>query len=290
MVQALRFGIGESFGRAADRISPDELRELVSRQHRSYPCPFRKDQRDCIKRGGVCSLRLYSDAGTMANRALGAAAHLRITCPYRFHQDEEIFRWVAETLLENSPPIIVGEVGFLQSDTGSDVGRIDMVLAAAGPAQTLDWCALEIQAVYFSGDEMGREFRTILEHQGSGLPYPSGRRRPDYRSSGPKRLMPQLQTKVPTLRRWGKKMAVVVDRPFFEAIGEMSEVPHISNGDIIWFVVGLEEDAPTASHRIVRDSIHVTTLERATEGLTGGSPVSKEQFESRIRAKINEQT
>ena len=164
-----------------------------------------------------------------------------------------------------------------------------MVLASDGEGRTIEWCALEIQAVYFSGDEMGREFRAITDHQGNGLPFPAGRRRPDYRSSGPKRLMPQLQTKVPTIRRWGKKMAVVVDRPFFDAIGDMPEIPHISNGDIVWFVVRLEEDTQTGTHRIVRDSIHVTTLERATEGLTGGEPVSKEEFEDRIRAKIDRQ-
>ncbi len=81
-------------------------------------------------------------------------------------------------------------------------------------------------------------------------------------------------------------MAVVVDRPFFDAIGDMPEIPHISNGDIVWFVVRFEEDTQTKSHRIVRDGVHVTTLERATEGLTGGNPVSKEEFESRIRAKF----
>ena len=84
-------------------------------------------------------------------------------------------------------------------------------------------------------------------------------------------------------------MAVVVDRPFFDAIGHMPEIPHISNGDIVWFVVRLEEDIETRSHRLVRDKVHVTTLERATEGLTGGNPVSKEEFESRIRAKFPRQ-
>ena len=281
-----RFGIGESFGRSADAIPIAELRTLVSQQHRSQPCPFRQDQRACIKRGGVCSLRLYSNADSGALRVEGPSGQLRITCPYRFHQDEDVFHWVSETLLGSSDPILVREIGFLQSDTGSDVGRIDMVLATQGPMQILDWCALEIQAVYFSGDEMGREFRSISGHMGTSLPFPSGRRRPDYRSSGPKRLMPQLQTKIPTLRRWGKKMAVVVDRPFFDAIGHMPEIPHISNGDIAWFVVKLEEDAQTGSHRIVRDGVYVTTLERATEGLTGGNPVSKEEFETRIRAKF----
>ncbi len=281
-----RFGIGESYGRTADTIPVGELRQLVGLRRGTRPYPFRSDRRGCIKNGGICSLRLYSDSDGTARRVDGPESHLRVTCPYRFHQGGDVFRWVGEALLNSPNPSMVGEVGFLQSDTGSDVGRIDMVMAAEGPAQSLDWCALEIQAVYFSGDEMGADFRQIQGHNELGFPFPAGRRRPDYRSSGPKRLMPQLQIKVPTLRRWGKKMAVVVDRPFYDAIGDMAEIPHVSNGDIVWFVVRLEEDAQTGTHRLVRDSIHVTTLERATEGLTGGNPVSKEEFETRIRAKL----
>ena len=282
-----RFGIGEIFGRSADRIPADERQDLVRLRRGAAPCPFRAGQGNCIKNGGVCSLRLYSNEEGAARRVEGLEGHLRVTCPYRFHQSGDVFRWVGETLLGTSAPIAVREVGFLQSDTGSDVGRIDMVLATEGPEDTLEWCALEIQAVYFSGDEMGAEFRRVQEYEGAALPFPAGRRRPDYRSSGPKRLMPQLQIKVPTLRRWGKKMAVVVDRPFFDAIGNMAEIPHISNGDIAWFIVRLEEEAGRGLHRLVHDRVHVTTLEHATEGLTGGNPVSKEEFEERIRDKID---
>ncbi len=250
-------------------------------------CPFRKGEGACIKSGGVCSLRMYGHQDGQARRIDGIEGHLRITCPYRFHQDDSIFSWVGETLLADSSPLQASEVGFLQSETGSDVGRIDMVLVSERKQSGIDWCALEIQSVYFSGTQMGADFRGIQEYRGSGFPFPAGRRRPDYRSSGPKRLMPQLQTKVPTLRRWGKKMAVVVDRPFFDSIGKMSHIEHISNGDIIWFIVRLEEDPSDGSHRIIRDCIHVTTLEHATEGLTGGQPVSKEEFENRIRGKLN---
>ena len=35
--------------------------------------------------------------------------------------------------------------------------------------------------------------------------------------------MPQLEIKVPTLRRWSSKLAVAVDKPFFEAVGGPSE-------------------------------------------------------------------
>ena len=142
------------------------------------------------------------------------------------------------------------------------------------------------QAVCFSGRSMNEEFRSISNYEGEQPPFPKQIRRPDYRSSGPKRLMPQLQIKVPTLRRWGKKMAVVVDKHFFESLGHMEEVGDLSSGDITWFTVDFEEDLTTGRFRLLRDSVHVTTLERATEGLTGGSPVTLTEFEEGIRSKL----
>ncbi len=98
--------------------------------------------------------------------------------------------------------------------------------------------------------------------------------------------MPQLQIKVPTLRRWGKKMAVVVDRRFFDAMGEMDDVADVSNCDIAWFVLDYDERGNQAVLR--REFVRFTTLERAVEGLTGGRPVSLSVFEERIRAKVAE--
>ncbi len=198
-----------------------------------------------------------------------------------------IFRWVGEVVLGTSTPAIATEIGFLKAEDGNThVGRIDMVLANQEAGTALDWCALEIQAVYFSGRSMGEEFRNIRTHGGQQPPFPGHIRRPDYRSSGPKRLMPQLQIKVPTLRRWGKKMVVVVDKHFFESLGRMEEVGDLSSGDIAWFTVDFEEDHASGRFKLVRDSVHVTTLERATEGLTGGSPVTLTEFEEGIRSKL----
>lgn len=98
--------------------------------------------------------------------------------------------------------------------------------------------------------------------------------------------MPQLQIKVPTLRRWGKKMAVVVDVPFFKSMGEMRTVDDVSNADIVWFLV----DFPKPAHEVFRKIAVVnelyTTLEAAIEGLTGGVPVSLKEFEDRIERKL----
>ncbi len=198
-----------------------------------------------------------------------------------------MYRWVGEVVLGNPSPQIVKEVGFLESPggqgEGDEVSQIDRVLVTPG-TQPLAWCALEVQAVYFSGAAMTKEWPGIAGHVGPGIPFPTGRRRPDYRSSGPKRLMPQLQIKVPSLRRWGKKMAVIVDESFWNALGRMDEVPDVSNCDIAWFVVGYDEDVEHV--RLIARTAHLTTLERSVEGLTAGVPVSLRAFEERIRAKL----
>ncbi len=254
----------------------------------SHPCPFRMNGGPCTKKGGVCSFRSYEDVGGAAVPAADAGADLRVLCPRRFEEDMTIFQWVGEPILGTPTPALATEIGFLRADDGrTHVGRVDMVLVnQQADTTTLGWCALEIQAVYFSGRSMNEEFRNILAYEGERPPYPGHIRRPDYRSSGPKRLMPQLQIKVPTLRRWGKKMAVVVDKHFFESIGRMEEVEDLSSGDIAWFTVSFEQDDVSERLKLVRNSVHVTTLERATEGLTGGSPVTLTEFEDIIRSKL----
>jgi Restriction endonuclease NotI len=98
-----------------------------------------------------------------------------------------------------------------------------------------------------------------------------------------KGLMPQLQTKVSTLRRWGRKMTVVVDRPFFDSLGTMISIAHLSNADIAWFVVDYDPDsgAMSLTERVF------TTLESSVEALTAGVPMSRDAFEEEANANNN---
>lgn len=184
-------------------------------------------------------------------------------------------------------------------DSDDDVGRIDGILARSSfekvdipddpyalrlSMEMEDWCAMEIQSVYFSGKKMSVEYAPFTEVEPPAVPFPKGKRRPDFRSSSAKRLLPQLQTKIPSLRRWGKKMAVVVDEAFFYEMAPMEEVPHLSNCDIVWVVLGYDENDDGITLR--KRSMHFTTLEDAVEGLTAGKPVSKEQFEARVAQKV----
>ncbi|MCD1620933.1 hypothetical protein K7H20_23035 [Salipiger manganoxidans] len=271
--------------------------QLTGLQATRKPCPFRTDMPFpfCTKPGGVCSMRLYEEKPPSIAPVTGERAYIRAMCPYRFQEKDRVFQHIGNALLGDPTPFQAGEVGFLKSTgnldspAGRSVGNIDMVLVALNtPAgHPKEWCAVEVQAVYFSGKNMPDEIREIYKQQGK-LTMPKEGRRPDYRSSGPKRLMPQLQIKVPTLRRWGKKMVVVVDVAFFKSMGKMRPVKDVSNCDIVWCLVDFEQPAPGQPYELkVIDPPTYTTLEAAIEGLTGGDAVPLGEFESGIQEKID---
>jgi hypothetical protein len=80
-------------------------------------------------------------------------------------------------------------------------------------------------------------------------------------------------------------MAVVVDKAFWKSLGEMRRAKHISNADIIWFIVDYE-GPEHGRYRLERHGVALTTLENAAEGITRGTPVSLEQFERAIQRKL----
>lgn len=293
------YGIAEWYGNLFPSLTPEKRKELAGlRTPKAMQCRFMQDCPDiapkgettCNKKGGVCSIRKFvpGESGQIDFGPITA------TCPSRFLEGRKIFKEIGKHLLGTEHPLIVKEIQFLQriADNSSDeetskedVGRIDIVLIHPDTSR-LEWCALEMQAVYFSGGSMSKDFEAIKNHEGLSLPLPAAYRRPDFRSSGPKRLMPQLQIKVPTLRRWGKKMAVVVDRPFIDSMGDMGKESDTSNCDIVWFVIRFDKSESGRHANLVVDDIRLTTLERSVEGLTAGVPVSLDNFEQKIRSKL----
>ncbi len=299
-----RFGIGEWYGQSFVNLSTDEKQQYAQIdldvdkgiEVDRPPCPFLSINTTvpCWKpTGGICSLRSYQKIGEFVSINENGST-FRATCPSRFEEGRKIYEWISEVLL-GTEAVPIGQVNFLERvplmgstddepiNDKEGVGRIDNVLIVPGTSP-LQWCPVEIQSVYFSGGAMENDYKAILEHESDEIPFPPVSRRLDYRSSAPKRLMPQLQIKVPTLRRWGKKMAVVIDQDFINNVGRMETVKDISNCDVAWFVVRFDESS--GEPRLTRGPVYFTQLEAAIQGLVAGKPVTKEKFEERIAAKL----
>jgi len=265
------YGIAEWFGEPFGTMSPTR-RQTLARAALEYDppptCPFQRGQPPCGKRGGVCSIQAPGGRPV-------------ITCPSRFREGDLIPNWLAR-IVGFKEVYLAREVPFMRSpETGKPAGRIDLVVAGNEAAKA--WFGLEIQAVYFSGTGMQGDFEALLTDSGVQPPEPSGFRRPDWRSSSAKRLMPQLQIKAPTLRRWLTKLAVAVDLPFFEAIGGPSADPShdLDDGDIVWLVPRMTDD-----FRLEAYHWEVLTLESSSVKLLSAETVKRREFEDALRAKL----
>ncbi|MYA43398.1 MAG: hypothetical protein F4Z31_16840 [Gemmatimonadetes bacterium] len=274
---APRYGIAEWYGHDLLALSPAERQRLAeaAQSRRKLPCPFTGN--DCTKTGGVCSIRPYSADGGRIAAGVGPNA---VTCPNRFEQHRMLLGWLAEVVGFGTGAQMAREVPFMVGPSGTAAGMIDLVVAV--DAHDLRWYGLEVQAVYFSGSGMGREFAALADDDGETAPFPLAHRRPDWRSSSAKRLMPQLQVKVPTLRRWGSKIAVAVDQPFYDSIGGPSPTPNrdLDSGDVIWLVSEAHDG------QLVRRHWEVLTLEQTCDKLLAARPVTRSAFEQTLRDKL----
>ena len=271
----------------------------------------------CNKKGGVCSIRRYAP-GPKNTGTTVAGDKIVTVCPTRFIQEvgegKSLFVWISEKMLDTANPIIVKETPFLRKvsetrlaieakrdpEVAEDVeaeteeekkaGRIDWIVVnpASMNASELEWAAVETQALYFSGGKMIVEFEAYAAAP-SPLLFPAGKRRPDYRSSGPKRLSPQLDVKVPVLSAWGKKVAVVIDRFFFENMNRLDEVytrgderARRDNAAIVWFVVDYDENQRFRTH-----AVHYTTLDSSRRALNATEPLAKSDFTTNLKGAIN---
>lgn len=213
----------ECFGRAVGDTSPsaDDCRR---RKH----CPFR--DAPCNKGNladplGVCSL-------TDSDRAT-------VVCPSRFLEGGRLFEDAGRIAFgERAKLAAIPEIRVLRVETPEGrqkkIGKIDFMLAALDQrGHPIDFAALEVQSVYISGKSIKPAFHHFLK---TGEVGPESARRPDFRSSAQKRLMPQLSLKVPVFRRWGKKFFVAVDRSFFQAMPPIRTVDSIENSEVTWLI------------------------------------------------------
>ena len=285
-----RYGIAEWYGHNFFDLAAGQRSNLANialgNGNIQPDCPFQQNRRPCHKRGGVCSIQVYEDDG--AGRVLPPEARPVALCPSRFEQDNLLLKWLGDIMgFAEGQLSVAREIPFMENlQDNKPAGKIDLIVAR-DMNERLEWYGLEIQAVYFSGRGMNGEFEPLLNDDNPVPPYPGEVRRPDWRSSSAKRLMPQLQVKVPTLRRWGSKMAVAVDRPFFDSIGGPSQnsSQDLGDGDIIWLVPSITKDE-TGRLTLTRGHWEVLTLEDSCEKLLAARTIQRADFESTLRTRL----
>jgi hypothetical protein len=255
------------------------------RSHRL--CPFNNKVPNCTKDKakdplGVCSI--YHEK------------HPVITCPIRFREDWIITDDAASFFFrEDTAWSSLTEVR-LNDSRGKSAGNIDVVLVAYdNKGKIYDFGALEIQAVYISGN-----VREPFEYY---MKDPRGRAsmdwskepnypRPDYLSSSRKRLAPQLLFKGGILHGWQKKIAVALNKSFFTTLPRLKKVSK-SKADIVWLIYDLEL-IKEKSHESGRYSLRkvdevFTEFEPTLISITKPSPGKIEDFIRLLQAKLDEQ-
>ncbi len=230
MAQPLhRQPLAEVFGHLIDDQSAKGTRYRSKRL-----CPFNNKVPNCTKDKaknplGVCSI--FHDSAPV------------ITCPVRFREDWLITDDAASFFFkETASWSSLTEVRLNDAD-GKSVGNIDVVLAAYNEeGKIYDFGALEVQAVYISGN-VREPFEHYMKNpearvnmNWSAQPnYPM----PDYLSSSRKLLVSQLLLKGSILHSWGKKIAVALNKSFFQTLPKMKKVSK-AKAHIAWLIYDLD--------------------------------------------------
>jgi hypothetical protein len=216
-----KWGPSEWFGQDIFSMNDATRLEIASRAMLSYeeaahPCPDQSNltgqERICSKPGGICSVQRY--ATDTAGRIVPTGIQVAI-CPHRITSKAVLNEIAPKVLGVNVAPVLVKEVPYsislvntLKSGKPATAGRIDWLLVDQN--NTLNFCAIETQSVYMSGKSQKNTFSAFIKSNGA-MVMPPDYRRPDYKSSVPKRLAPQLESKARQLYATGRKTVVIVD-------------------------------------------------------------------------------
>lgn len=250
-------------------------------------CPFNNKVPNCTKDKaknplGVCSI--YQDDVPV------------ITCPIRFREDWIIADDAASFFFDETATWSSLTEVRMNDSKGKSAGNIDVVLVAYdNEGKVYDFGALEIQAVYISGNVREPFEYYIKDPQSRALMdwskepnYP----RPDYLSSSRKRLVPQLLFKGGILHSWGKKTAVALNKGFFATLPKLEQVPK-SDADIAWLIYDLEmikeKGQKSGRYSLKKVDEVFTKFEPALLSITTPSPGKVEDFIKLLQEKLDEQ-
>jgi Restriction endonuclease NotI len=204
-----------------------------------------RGERRCRFKDGPCNKSSNTDPIGICSVSDGIEA--AALCPVRFLEGGRIFRDAARIAFGAAASFaIFPEIRILQvpdpkkSGGMKKIGKVDFILGKIEASSVSDFCAVEVQAAYFSGTETRSALKHFIANRSFGSLVTF--RRPDFRSSAQKRLIPQLQLKVPVFRRWGKKFFVVVDSQFFRSLPEFRTTTP-ANSELTWLVYPLAKQA-----------------------------------------------
>ncbi len=270
--------LAEVFGFPTDNFSEEAIRH---REHRL--CPFNNRIPNCTKVSaenplGVCSI--FSKAETPV-----------ITCPIRFREDWQIASDAANFFFPlGTKWTSLTEVALLDKHN-REAGNIDVVLVSYDENHIVTgYGALEIQAVYVSGNirnpfacYMNNPVEQFDMDWSKQKHYP----RPDYLSSSRKRLGPQLLFKGGILHSWGRRMAVAMDRNFYETLPPLKEVDRIE-AEIAWLVYELRFCAEKQRYRLALHQILYTKFESALHQFTHSEAGNEFQFLETLQKNLKQ--
>lgn len=233
----------------------------ADRYRRNRLCPFNNRVPSCTKDKandplGTCSIYEGND--------------ITITCPIRFRQDWIIADDAAAFFF---PPgtswTSLTEIR-INDNSGQSAGNIDVALVAYNDkGRVIDFGALEVQAVYISGN-IRRPFEHYMEDPANRYDMEWKRPdfpRPDYLSSSRKRLAPQLIYKGGILKSWGRKQAVALHRKFYNTLPALPETPS-DEAEMAWLLYDLVHDTTQNRYNLVLHKTIYTKFLDALERIT----------------------
>lgn len=255
---------------------------LKQRARKYRLCPYNNRVPSCTKDKandplGVC--------------AIHDGASLAITCPVRFRQDWLIAEHAAQFFFaEGSRWTTLSEIR-LEDKQGKSAGNIDLVLVAYdAQGRLLDFGALEVQAVYISGN-IRQPFETYLADPSQIDAFDWSRQRlyprPDYLSSSRKRLAPQLLYKGGILHAWGKKQAIALHQDFYATLPPLPEVP-IGEADMAWLLYDLTPDDHGQKYQLTLTRTVYTRFKPALDKITMPEAGRVTDFVASLQHRLDE--
>ena len=266
--------IAEVFGFGIENHSKE-----VWESRNAKTCPFRGTQCTKVSKTnplGICS---FSDGRTAA-----------VVCPVRFLAQDRIFRDAGRLAFGDGakiaafPEVRILKIEGADGERDRKIGKVDFLLGHIIESEVIDFAALEVQAVYISGTSVRPSFDEFLTTQGPSNTYAPVGRRPDFRSSAQKRLVPQLQLKVPVFRRWGKKFFVVVDSQFFSALPNFPRTSP-SNSELTWLSYPVEKTG--LDYTMNDPDIVFSHWDDVANALREGGPPEPEEILAELQQKLS---